>query len=147
MEIGLTKLDKKCDHHYDESQGNLHRCNDHISTRWLGAAWKPYGGGKGTMSLARSYYWRFRSWPWYLHDMGIVGTRVYAIRIFIQVRAPSWKVTTLLLLAEASVTLIHQNHTSIIIGMAYLIVVDLATWAPTRSQRRGSLPPWSTRRD
>ena len=47
------------------------------------------------------------------------------IRIFIQVQAPSWKVTILLLLAEASVALFHQNHTSTIIGIAYLIVVDL----------------------
>jgi hypothetical protein len=52
MKIGVTKLDKKSDHKYDESQDNLHRCNDHISTRWLGAAWKSYGRGKGTMNLA-----------------------------------------------------------------------------------------------
>ncbi len=36
------------------------------------------------------------------------------------------KVITLLLLAESDIALIHQNHTSTIFRITYLVVIDLA---------------------
>lgn len=46
---------------------------------------------------------------------------------FIYVRTPSSEGSNLILLAEASIGLIYQNHTSTILRIINLVIIDLAT--------------------